>query len=58
VRFKLIAPEELPDIVSFKRTGRTTVIVFDDLAGEPLATQLKLFLSLDQADMKELAQFI
>ena len=42
VRFKLIAPEELPDIVSFKRTGRTTVIVFDDLAGEPLATQLKI----------------
>ena len=42
VRFKLIAPEELPDIVSFKRTGRTTVIVFDDLAREPLATQLKI----------------
>ncbi|CAG8718817.1 17436_t:CDS:2, partial [Acaulospora morrowiae] len=42
VRFKLIAPEELPDISSFKRTGRFTVIVFDDLAGEPLATQLKI----------------
>ncbi|GBB85781.1 hypothetical protein RclHR1_12220004 [Rhizophagus clarus] len=38
VRFKLIAPEELSDIVSFKRTGRSTVIVFDDLAREPLAT--------------------
>ena len=38
VRFKLIAPEELPDISSFKRTGRSTLIVFDDLAGEPLAT--------------------
>ncbi|CAB4418057.1 unnamed protein product [Rhizophagus irregularis] len=35
VRFKLIAPEDLPDISSFKRTGRSTVIVFDDLAGEP-----------------------
>ncbi len=33
VRFKLIALEELPDISSFKRTGRFTVIVFDDLAG-------------------------
>ncbi|CAG8847085.1 12667_t:CDS:1, partial [Gigaspora margarita] len=42
VRFKLIAPEELPNISSFKRTGRFTVIVFDDLAGEPLATQLKI----------------
>ena len=42
VRFKLIAPEELPDISSFKRTGRSTLIVFDDLAGEPLATQLKI----------------
>ncbi|GES88719.1 hypothetical protein GLOIN_2v1790551 [Rhizophagus clarus] len=42
VRFKLIAPEDLPDISSFKRTGRSTVIVFDDLAGEPLATQLKI----------------
>ncbi|CAB5354161.1 unnamed protein product [Rhizophagus irregularis] len=42
VRFKLIAPEELPDISSFKRTGQFTVIVFDDLAGEPLATQLKI----------------
>ena len=35
-------PEELPDIVSFKRTGWFTVIVFDDLAGEPLAIQLKI----------------
>jgi len=42
VRFKLITPEKLPDISSFKRTGRFTVIVFDDLAGEPLATQLKI----------------
>ena len=42
MRFKLIAPDELPDISSFKRTGRFTVIVFDDLAGEPLATQLKI----------------
>jgi hypothetical protein len=42
VRFKLIAPEEIPDILSFKRTGRFTVIIFDDLAGEPLATQLKI----------------
>ncbi|CAG8681624.1 6596_t:CDS:2 [Rhizophagus irregularis] len=42
MRFKLIAPEDLPDISSFKRTGRSTVIVFDDLAGEPLATQLKI----------------
>ncbi|RGB34390.1 hypothetical protein C1646_760588 [Rhizophagus diaphanus] len=42
VRFKLITPEELPDISSFKRTGRFTVIVFDDLAGKPLATQLKI----------------
>jgi len=42
VRFKLIAPEELPDISSFKRTGRSTLIVFDDLAGEPLAIQLKI----------------
>ncbi|CAG8462436.1 13369_t:CDS:2 [Racocetra fulgida] len=42
VRFKLIAPEELPDISSFKRTSRFTVIVFDDLASEPLATQLKI----------------
>ncbi|CAG8463817.1 9384_t:CDS:2, partial [Gigaspora margarita] len=38
VRFKLITPEELPDISSFKRTGRSTLIVFDDLASEPLAT--------------------
>ena len=38
VRFKLIAPEELPDILSFKRTGQFTVIVFDDLAREPLTT--------------------
>ena len=58
VRFKLIVPEELPDISSFKRTGRSTAIVFDDLAGEPLTTQLKSFLSLGQAGMKELAQFI
>ncbi|CAB4385978.1 unnamed protein product [Rhizophagus irregularis] len=42
VRFKLIAPEDLPDISSFKKTGRSTVIVFDDLAGKPLATQLKI----------------
>ncbi|CAG8856264.1 33001_t:CDS:2, partial [Gigaspora margarita] len=42
VRFKLIAPEELPNISSFKRTDRFTVIVFDDLAREPLATQLKI----------------
>ena len=42
MRFKLITPEELPDISSFKRTGRFTVIVFDDLAREPLATQLKI----------------
>jgi hypothetical protein len=42
VRFKLIAPEELPDISSFKKTGQSTVIVFDDLASEPLATQLKI----------------
>ncbi|CAG8802193.1 16232_t:CDS:1, partial [Gigaspora margarita] len=42
VRFKLIVSEELPDISSFKRTGRFTVIVFDDLAGKPLATQLKI----------------
>ncbi|GBC10963.2 hypothetical protein GLOIN_2v1787780 [Rhizophagus irregularis DAOM 181602=DAOM 197198] len=42
VRFKLIAPEDLPDISSFKRTCRSTIIVFDDLAGEPLATQLKI----------------
>jgi len=42
VRFKLIAPEELPDIVFFKRTGQSTVIVFDDLAGKLLATQLKI----------------
>jgi hypothetical protein len=40
VRFKLIAPEEIPDISFFKRTGRFTVIIFDDLAGKPLATQL------------------
>ena len=38
VRFKLITPEELPDISSFKRTGQFTVIVFDDFAGKPLAT--------------------
>ncbi|CAB4392864.1 unnamed protein product [Rhizophagus irregularis] len=42
VRFKLIAPEDLPDISSFKRTGRSTVIVFNDLNEEPLATQLKI----------------
>ena len=42
VRFKLIVPEDLPDISSFKRTGRSTVIIFNDLAGEPLATQLKI----------------
>ena len=42
VRFKLITPEELPDISSFKRTGRFTVIVFDDLAEKPLTTQLKI----------------
>ncbi|CAG8846965.1 34202_t:CDS:1 [Gigaspora margarita] len=40
-RFKLIGPEELPNISSFKETGRFTLIIFDDLAGEPLATQLK-----------------
>ncbi|CAG8650421.1 20550_t:CDS:2 [Cetraspora pellucida] len=34
--------EELPDILSFKRTGRSTAIVFDDLASELLATQLKI----------------
>ncbi|CAG8852921.1 8978_t:CDS:1, partial [Gigaspora margarita] len=38
VRFKLITLEELPNISSFKRTGRFTVIVFDDLTEEPLAT--------------------
>jgi hypothetical protein len=42
VRFKLIASKKLPDISSFKRTGRFTVIVFDDLIGETLATQLKI----------------
>ncbi|RGB23459.1 hypothetical protein C1646_774472 [Rhizophagus diaphanus] len=42
VRFKLITSEELPDISFFKRTSRFTVIVFDDLAGKPLATQLKI----------------
>jgi hypothetical protein len=40
VRFKLITPEELPDISSFKRTGRFTVIVFDDLVKK--TTQLKI----------------
>ncbi|CAG8590041.1 4999_t:CDS:2 [Acaulospora morrowiae] len=42
VRFKLIGPEELPDISSYKETGRFTLIILDDLAGEPLATQLKI----------------
>ena len=42
VRFKLITPEELPDISSFKKTGWFTIIIFDDLAGESLATQLKI----------------
>ena len=42
VRFKLIGPGELPNISSFKETGRFTLIIFDDLAGEPLATQLKI----------------
>ncbi|RHZ80456.1 hypothetical protein Glove_135g76 [Diversispora epigaea] len=42
VRFKLIGPEKIPDISKFKNTGRKTVIVFDDLAGEPLSTQLKI----------------
>ncbi|CAG8840178.1 43499_t:CDS:1 [Gigaspora margarita] len=42
VRFKLIGPEELPNISSFKETGRFTFIIFDNLAGEPLATQLKI----------------
>ncbi|CAG8818202.1 3482_t:CDS:2, partial [Dentiscutata erythropus] len=35
--------EELWEAVQcFYETGRFTVIVFDDLAGEPLATQLKV----------------
>ncbi|CAG8788971.1 1439_t:CDS:2, partial [Gigaspora margarita] len=38
----LIAPEELPNISSFKRIAQFTVIVFDDFAEEPLATQLKI----------------
>ena len=42
VRFKIITPDKLPDISKFKNTGRKTVIVFDDLAGEPLSTQLKI----------------
>ena len=42
VRFKLIGPGELSNISSFKETGRFTLIIFDDLAGEPLATQLKI----------------
>ncbi|RGB22783.1 hypothetical protein C1646_775552 [Rhizophagus diaphanus] len=42
VRFKLIVFEELPDISSFKKTGQFTIIIFDDLTGEPLATQLKI----------------
>ncbi|RHZ78626.1 hypothetical protein Glove_158g88 [Diversispora epigaea] len=42
VRFKLIGPEKIPDISKFKNTGWKTVIVFDDLVGEPLSTQLKI----------------
>ncbi|CAG8792480.1 3679_t:CDS:1 [Dentiscutata erythropus] len=40
--YELIIPEELPDISSFKRTGRSIVTVFDDLAGELLTTQLRI----------------
>ena len=52
MRFKLIVPEELPDIVSFKRTDRFTVIVFNDLVREPLTTQLKIisFFKSDRYD--------
>ncbi|RHZ50406.1 hypothetical protein Glove_499g31 [Diversispora epigaea] len=42
VRFKLIDPEKIPNISKFKNTGWKTVIVFDDLAGEPLSIQQKI----------------
>ncbi|RHZ53393.1 hypothetical protein Glove_442g20 [Diversispora epigaea] len=42
VRFKIITPDKLPDISKFKNTGRKRLLVFDDLAGEPLSTQLKI----------------
>ncbi|RHZ62169.1 hypothetical protein Glove_343g18 [Diversispora epigaea] len=42
VRFKLIGPEKIPDISKFKNTGWKTIIVFDDLAGEPLSIQQKI----------------
>ncbi|RHZ52555.1 hypothetical protein Glove_460g21 [Diversispora epigaea] len=40
--FKIITPDKLPDISKFKNTGRKRLLVFDDLAGEPLSTQLKI----------------
>ncbi|CAG8622610.1 72_t:CDS:2 [Acaulospora morrowiae] len=40
VRFKLIAPEEL--ILHLSKELVDLLLVFDDLAGEPLATQLKI----------------
>ncbi|RHZ63491.1 hypothetical protein Glove_329g68 [Diversispora epigaea] len=42
IQFKLIGPEKIPDISKFKNTGQKTVIVFDDLAGEPLSIQQKI----------------
>ncbi|CAG8802820.1 46033_t:CDS:1 [Gigaspora margarita] len=42
VTFSMIGPEELPDISAIKKTGRRIVMVFDDLAGEPIAIQQKI----------------
>ncbi|CAG8807819.1 3922_t:CDS:1 [Gigaspora margarita] len=42
VTFSIFGPEDLPDISAFKKTDRKIVIVFDDLAGEPLSIQQKI----------------
>ncbi|CAG8819708.1 31151_t:CDS:2, partial [Gigaspora margarita] len=42
VTFSMIRPEELPDISAIKKTGRRIVMIFDDLASEPIAIQQKI----------------
>ncbi|RHZ66976.1 hypothetical protein Glove_303g112 [Diversispora epigaea] len=42
VRFKIIIPDKLPNITSFKNTGWKRLLVFDNLAEELLSTQLKI----------------
>ncbi|KAF0519124.1 hypothetical protein F8M41_016642 [Gigaspora margarita] len=53
VTFLMIGPEELPDISAIKKPECRIVMVFDDLANEPIAIQQKIEESLKVVDLKK-----